>query len=403
MKTKLIYILTTFCYLSVGFAKPHHRSHHHHPVKVHKSKSVSRRHSGSTKSTNEIHLSKVSYAQLPGWQASDVQQSFKAFQNSCNVFFQKEPSKSVGTAKIKLKAADWYPACKASRGLTLPSSTETRRFFEKWFNPVEFKKSKPIDGLFTGYYMPEVEGSEQKTAVYNTPLYGLPDDLKKNHRGHNYFTRAEIDRGALQEKAPVLAWIHSPVERLFLEIEGAGVVKLPDGKNIYLGYAGENGASYTSISGLLIKKGLLNKDKASSTAIKNYLESHPQTMQALLQKNKSFVFFENLEEEKVLGANGITLTPGASLAIDRKWIPMGAPLWLDTKKPDENQIHDKDQPFQSLMIAQDTGGAIKGVVRGDVFWGWGKQATWLAEHMKNAGRYWLLLPKHLFTHGAVLV
>lgn len=183
-----------------------------------------------------------------------------------------------------------------------------------------------------------------------------------------------------------------------MEIEGAGVIQLPDGKNMYLGYAGENGAPYTSIGGVLIKKGIMTRDKASRNAIARYLENHPGKMNAILHQNKSFVFFQDVKQPMALGARGTALTPGYSLAIDNKWIPLGAPLWLSTRKPDLKK--EADTQFRRLMIAQDTGGAIRGLVRGDIYWGFGKKAAFLGEHMKNEGRYWLLLPKHTFMRVA---
>ena len=262
-------------------------------------------------------------------------------------------------------------------------------FFEKWFHPIEFEQKKPTHGTFTGYYMPQLKGSLTRTSQFNTPIYGLPSGRINLSR----YTREEIDNGSLGKKAPVIAWINSPVDRLFLEIEGSGVIKLTNGKSIYLGYAGENGAPYTSIGKVLIDKGIMTRDNASKPAIKRYLANHPSTASSLLHKNKSFVFFEHLKKPMALGAQGMALTPGYSLAVDKKWIPLGAPLWLDTKKPVAQQNNEKQ--FQRLMIAQDTGGAIRGFMRGDIYWGSGKIATFLGEHMKNEGRYWLLLPKNI--------
>jgi membrane-bound lytic murein transglycosylase A len=237
--------------------------------------------------------------------------------------------------------------------------------------------------------MPQIKGNLKRSAKYNTPIYGLP-----KHRYLTSYTREQIDRGALKKKAPVIAWIHSPAERLFLEIEGSGVIKLPNGKHLYLGYAGENGAPYTSVAKVMINNGLMSRHTASKKAIMRYLAHHPQQAKRILHKNKSFVFFEDLKKPMALGAQGMALTPGYSLAVDKKWIPLGAPLWLDTKRPDIKKQSNEKQ-LQRLMIAQDTGGAIRGFKRGDIFWGSGKLATFLGENMKNTGHYWLLLPKHI--------
>lgn len=348
-------------------------------------------------SRNNLNLKKVSFEELPGWNNADVKNSLLAFQTSCKVFLKQKPSHPVGSHYINLHAKDWHPACKAALLIDSISEATARTFFEKWFNPVEFaKKEKHIHSLFTGYYMPQLKGSLTRTEKYNTPIYGLPKDLK--WKKPNY-TREQIDNGVLKRKAPVIAWIDSPAERQFLEIEGSGVIKLTSGKNLYLGYAGENGAPYTSIGGVLIKNGIMTKHNASKRAIISYLKNHPSRANTILHRNKSFVFFENLKQPVALGVKGIALTPGYSLAIDRKWIPIGAPLWLATKSPQAQS--DKEKKFQRLMIAQDTGGAIRGLMRGDVFWGSGKKARFLGEHMKNEGRYWLLLPKHLFDRFSV--
>lgn len=354
---------------------------------------------------NNIALTKVSFEALPGWDKTDVKKSLSAFQVSCKTFLKQAPAHHVGSQHLDIRAKDWQPACKEASSIEVVDEDRAKIFFEKWFYPVEFAKHKPLNGLFTGYYMPLLKGSLTQTRKFNTPIYGLPNDLQWNN-GHRkakknlrYYTREEIDKGALKKKAPVIAWINSPVERLFLEIEGSGVVKLANGKHLYLGYAGENGARYTSIGSVLIKKGVMTKHNASKRGIKRYLKKHPAHVDTILHKNKSFVFFEHLKQPMALGAQGTGLTPGYSLAVDKKWIPLGAPLWLATKVP--NTQDDNEQKFQRLMVAQDTGGAIKGLMRGDIYWGSGKKATYLGEHMKNEGRYWLLLPKRVFNRLAV--
>ncbi|MCW8471156.1 MltA domain-containing protein [Fluoribacter gormanii] len=343
--------------------------------------------------SHNVALTKVSFEELPGWDTADVKKSLVAFQKSCETFLKQPPSHTIRTQHIKLKARDWHPACKAALALDSITDDSAKEFFEKWFRPIEFAQKKPVQGLFTGYYMPKIKGNLTKSPKYNTPIYGLP----KGKYSTSY-TREQIDNGALKKKAPVIAWIQSPAERLFLEIEGSGVIQLPNGENIYLGYAGENGAPYTSIAKVMINKGIMTRHNASKAAIIRYLESHPETAKTIIQKNKSFVFFEDLKEPMALGAQGMALTPGYSLAVDKKWIPLGAPLWLDTKRPAKDQASEKQ--FQRLMIAQDTGGAIRGFMRGDIYWGSGKFATFLGEHMKNEGHYWLLLPKHILNRLA---
>ncbi|WP_083503120.1 murein transglycosylase A [Legionella birminghamensis] len=339
---------------------------------------------------NKLAIKQIPFHQLPGWEDADVKKSLTAFKKSCETFLKKDPQHPVGSTQIDLKAKDWQPACRAALSIDAAYEEDARQFFEKWFYPIEFGKKEPVKGVFTGYYTPQVKGSLTRSQKYNTPIYGLPNDLR--WKRNTYYTREQIDKGVLNHKAPVIAWINSPVDRLFLEIEGAAVVKLNTGKDLYLSYAGENGAPYTSVGSVLIKKGIMNKDNASKKAIKRYLSNNPNKVNPILHQNKSFVFFQNLKKKAALGAQGMALTPGYSLAIDRKWIPLGAPLWLVTKVPDQNEQQQKQ--FKRLMIAQDTGGAIRGLVRGDIYWGASEKAAYLGEHMKNQGRYWLLLPKH---------
>jgi membrane-bound lytic murein transglycosylase A len=261
--------------------------------------------------------------------------------------------------------------------------------------------------------MPLLHGSLVKTSQYNVPIYGLPDNLitvdlslffpswehkrlvgrVEGQKLVPYYTRAEIDKGVLEKHAPIIVWTDSVFDRLNLEIEGSGVVQLPNGEQIYLGYASGNGAPYTAIGRVLIDQGVLTRDNASMQRIRHYLETHPNKMTSVINRNKSFVFFKILDEQIALGAQGVGLTGGYSLAVDRQWIPMGTPLWLSTTHPDKKH-HDKNV-LQRLMIAQDTGGAIRGMVRGDIYWGAGDRAERIAGNMRNQGKYWLLIPKHV--------
>lgn len=325
---------------------------------------------------------------------------------------RQDPDEEAGSHTIILKVKDWQPICKAALAIKSLNNHQARTFFQHWFVPVEFRKKLPVKGLFTGYYMPLLHGSMVKTAEFNVPVYGLPSDLitanlgefnqryrhqrlvgrLSGHRFVPYYDREKINQGAIKKTAPVLLWVNSAIDHLFLEIQGSGVVQLPDGKLVYVGYAGTNGAPYTPIGRVLIEKGVMTKKNASMQGIKAYLEAHPEEITPVINANKSFVFFKILKQTAALGAQGVALTPGYSMAVDRKWIPLGAPLWLDTTRPDKH--HQDKKILQRLMIAQDTGGAIRGMVRGDVFWGAGDNATDIAGRMKNHGRYWLLLPRH---------
>lgn len=355
----------------------------------------------------------ANFDRLPGWKSADLKKSLLTFQTSCRAFIKQNPDQIVGTEQIDLQVKDWQPACKAALKISPTAENEAKQFFEKWFTPVEFTDTGEKPGLFTGYYVPAIKGSYTKSKEFHVPLYGTPDDLVTADLGLffndfksrgivgrlegkkfvPYYTREQINNGALKGKARVLVWVNSPIDRLFLEIQGSGVIELENGNNLYIGYDAQNGKPYTAIAGVLIKKGVMTKDNASMQAIKRYLEAHPKQMDKVINQNKSFVFFRKMSYGAALGSQGVPLTPGYSLAIDKQWVPMGAPLWLNTTRPDSKNPN-KNKPMQRLMIAQDTGGAIRGKVRGDVFWGGGEKATLIAGHMKNQGHYWILLPKH---------
>lgn len=362
----------------------------------------------------EIHAIPVSFSELPGWDTTDASTSLTTFQTSCRVFLNQAPEKDVGSVHFPLKAKDWWPACRAALKLDKPTSVEAKTFFEAWFKPIKLEDTKPLEGIFTGYFVPIHQGSLKKTERYNVPIYGLPSNWVKfrlkdfdldlpdrrlvgrvdGHAIVPFHTREAINKGAISKVAPVLVWLDSQVDRLFLEIQGSGFINLTEGGEIFIGYAGENGAVYRSIAGVLIARGVMTRDNASMQKIKAYLKEHPEEMQEVLDKNESFVFFEKQKKAMAMGAQGVYLTPGYSMAIDRSWIPLGMPLWLNTTKPlADDPASAASEPFERLFIAQDTGGAIKGPIRGDVFWGTGEKAGAIAGHMKNKGVYWLLLPR----------
>ena len=364
-------------------------------------------------SKRDITLKPSAFSQLPNWQSANVKKSLSAFRLSCKTFLKQDPEKWVGSEHLAIQVKDWQPACRAAMQINSVTKQNAKEFFNTWFTPVEFYQGKPLTGLFTGYYMPLLHGSLTKTKQFNVPIYGLPNNLVTANLGlfkpdlNNrrivgrivgnkmvpFYTREEINTGAIDKVAPTLLWLDNPMDRVFLEIEGSGVIELVDGKRIYVGYAGENGAPYTSIASVLIQKGVLTKNNASSQNIREYLNDHPQEIDDVLNQNKSFIFFSQLKTHAAMGAQGVALTPGVSLAVDPKWVPYGTPVWLSTSVPNEELKN--NQPFNRLMVAQDTGGAIRGTVRGDTYWGSGKKATYIANHMQAQGRYWLLLPQHI--------
>lgn len=271
--------------------------------------------------------------------------------------------------------------------------------------------------MFTGYYEPELHASRVKSNAYRTPIYGLPDDLVSvdlglfksalhderitgrvdGHRLAPYATRAEIDAHGLAH-APVLLYADDPIAVFFLHIQGSGRVRLPDGPFLRLAFAGVNGRAYTPIGRTLIAQGALDRKDVSLQSIRTWLLAHPHAARAVMESDDSFVFFQEAPlGDPALGSpgsEGVPLTPGASLAVDPHLHPLGAPFFVAAIAPDPDAAK-PDRPLDRLLISQDTGGAIKGPVRGDVFWGFGSSAEAIAGRMKSHGQFFVLLPKRL--------
>lgn len=354
----------------------------------------------------------VSYQDLPNWgKLQTLKISFNVFRKSCQVLVKKDPKKLLNTDLVNLTVEDMLPACKRALSMHKPNAKQVEDYFQTWFQPLEVRQGDHSpEGLFTGYYAPLLHGSLEKTNKYNIPIYSLPKSLIrvdlskfdpesckktlvgriKDHEFLPYHDRQAINNGALKD-VPVLAWVDSRVDRQFLEIEGSGIIQLNNGKRMYVGYAGQNGLPYTALAGILIRQGLMTRDNASMQAIRSYFKDHPDKIDEYLHQNQSFVFFHKLKQNAALGAQGIPITAGYSLAVDRNYVPLGLPIWLSTTYQDKT--NDDPSSLNRLMIAQDTGGAIKGPIRGDVYWGPGDKAAYRAGHMRNPGRWWLLVPK----------
>ena len=358
----------------------------------------------------------VPFIALDGWAVDDHGAALNAFLRSCERFAKWPKQRSLGGRdRIGGSAADWLDVCRRAGGVTVAKPGLARHFFEQNFRAFAINHGGQKNGLFTGYYEPELNGSRSRQGPYTTPLYGLPKDLVKvdlgefseslkgkrivgrlTHDGvgdrlRPYYERDQIAAGALAGRGLELVFVDDPTDAFFLHIQGSGRVRLDDGGEMRLGYAGGNGRRYYAIGRELIKRGILTRENVSMQSIRAWLSNNPATGRALMEMNPSFIFFRELVGPGPLGAMGAPLTPGRSIAVDRGLMPLGAPIWLQSSHPGV----DPDQAAHSLnrlLIAQDTGGAIKGGVRGDVFWGHGADAAAIAGRMKNAGRWFLLLP-----------
>jgi membrane-bound lytic murein transglycosylase A len=353
-------------------------------------------------------LQAARWSDLPGWEEDDLAAAWPAFLQSCRGL--------VG----KSRWPDWKAVCEEAATLSGPNGPDEpniRRFFESRFTPHRLiRPDGSAQGLVTGYYEPLLRGSRARTAKYSRPVLGVPDDLLtidlssvspelkhlrlrgrlSGRRVIPYYSRAEIEERKAAQSHPekALLWVDDAVELFFLQIQGSGQVELPDGSRVRIAYADHNGHPYRSIGRVLAERGELPLEKTSMQGIQAWARANPSRLDELLDANPSYVFFHEMplanEEGGVTtgpqGALGVPLTPGRSLAVDPRHVPLGTPVFLSTTEPLS------DVPLARLMLAQDTGGAIRGAVRADFFWGFGAEAGARAGRMKQSGEMWVLLP-----------
>ena len=338
----------------------------------------------------------VGYEQLPGWREDDLTEALPALRSSCrSLRFQ----------------TGWREACVRLEALDSPDAARLRTFFASEFTAYRIASTDgATQGLVTGYYEPLLRGSRERRGPYQVPLYAPPDDLLtidlasvhpdlKNMRLRGrlegrrvvpYYSRAEIEDGKAPVSGKEIVWVDDPIEAFFLQIQGSGRVRLENGGMLRLGYADQNGLPYASIGRTLIERAELQPGEASMQGIKNWARAHPERLAGLLHRNPSYVFFKELPgadaAQGPIGALGVPLTAQRSIAVDPRFIPLGAPVFLATTWPA------REEPLARLVIAQDTGGAIRGAVRADFFWGFGPEAGEMAGKMRQEGRLWVLLP-----------
>jgi membrane-bound lytic murein transglycosylase A len=339
-------------------------------------------------------LRPASFDALPGWSEDAQSDAWTAFQRSCSA--------------LQLQSA-WQETCASAASVDGSDTAAVRGFFEQRFVPHQVVNSDgTVEGTFTGYYEPLIGGSRQRSTTNRYPIYGVPDDLLvvdlsevypeikhmrlrgrlEGRRVVPYYPRADIEAGKAAVHGRELVWTDDAVELFFLQIQGSGRVRLDTGETIRLSYADQNGHPYRSVGRLLVEQGELTLDQASMQGIKAWAARNPERLTQMLNQNASYVFFRETDAwpDGPTGALGVPLSAGRSLAIDPRAVPLGAPVFVSTTWPNT------DTPLRRLMLAQDTGGAIKGEVRGDFFWGMGDAAGELAGRMKQQGRLWVLYP-----------
>lgn len=357
---------------------------------------------------DKLILAEVKFENVPGWSGADHSVILPTFLRSCDVLEMKPLDQDMGKDPRMGKISDWVDICADARKIRPGNSVELQFFFQSRFVAYRASNNQENIGLFTGYYEPELDGRWGREGVFTVPVYSRPNDIVTaslgdyrpelagkqiagrilNNKLIPYNTRAEINNGALNGRGLEILWVDDPVALFFLHVQGSGRIKMADGSTVRIGYAGRNGRPYTSIGKELVKRGVMPLKDVTAPAIMDWLRTHPIAGQEVMNKNESFVFFRVIDGDGPLGAQGVPLTPGRSMAVDKRFIPYGVPIWLNTTDPLNEKL-----PLRRLMVAQDTGSAIKGPVRGDVFWGFGDDAALRAGVMKSRGEYYLILPR----------
>ena len=362
-----------------------------------------------------LRLAPVSFSQLPGWGQDDLAAAVGAFQRACAPILKRSNDAPIGPNAAYGRVQTWQDVCRHAGDLTPTGAVDdARHFFETEFTPYQVFAGQNDAGLFTGYYELEAKGSLTRQGTDQAPIFIRPDDLIdvdlgafapdlkgrrtagriRGNRLEPYPDRGQIMDGALSDRAIPVAYLDDPVDAFFMEIQGSGRIRLSDNSILRVGFSGQNGHAYTALGRELIRRGLMRREDVSMQSLRRYLTDHPKQRDELLRSNRSYVFFKPLiglkDDLGPLGADGTQLTPGRSLAVDRSFHGLGAPVYVDAADSDH-----RTQPVQRLLIAQDTGGAIRGPVRGDVFWGAGADAANRAGLMRAEGRMYVLLPKSL--------
>jgi membrane-bound lytic murein transglycosylase A len=365
----------------------------------------------------QVAYDPVPYKDVPGWAQDAHDQALYAFRRGCATFMalpvdkQKKhlqtPTQMQISPQKTINTADMQMVCQEAGRVGID---DARNFFETWFQPVQIRIGQTTTGRFTGYYEAELHGSLQRSPTYAYPLYGKPADMVQvrantfgqgvpaktlvgrveKGRLYPYYTRREIDaqqeaRLASGVMTPVF-WVDSAADAYILHVQGSGVVKLPDGQLRRVGYAANNGHKFTGIGALIARDNILPPGQRSMPAIREWMRANPVAAQALIAENDRYIFFRDTGEDGPFGAQGAVLTPMRSLAVDRSYVPLGVPVFVSTKHPDGGAMN-------MLMVAQDVGAAIKGAIRGDIFWGTGEAAFQDAGRMHAPGQLYILVPK----------
>ncbi len=338
------------------------------------------------KTKGDFRLIQEDFSNLSGWEEDDHKLALQAFLHSCRKFAKMPQSRQIGRQMIDLTPGDFRDVCDIAEVVKNMSAKQARNFFENWFRIFAVVSNKNgTNGTFTGYYEASLEGSMQKTGKFIYPIYGKP----KNFETFGDLTREQIEAGELKNSAPILLYTDNKVDLFFMQIQGSGRINLKDGRQVRLTFSARNRQPFIAISNQMYERGLLKKSEMNSAGVLQWLKSNPEKADEIMNLNPAYTFFEIFRGDYVVGSQGVPLTPEKSLAVDSDLLPLGLPFWLETSLKNSEG---KKERFEHLMIAQDTGSAIKGTVRGDIFFGYGKEAEDKAFYAAAQGKYFVLLP-----------
>lgn len=331
-----------------------------------------------------LTLEKADYVNFSGWQEENFEQFFDAFEASCWRLNFKQGEDWLHPSKLGGKVRQWQTVCATSGTVKSKDSKSKKRFFEQFFTPYLVKENGKETGLFTGYFEASLQGSRTQSEDYPYPVYQVPAGVVLDE---NFFTREEIDAGALKGKGFELLWVKDDVKLFFAHVQGSATVQMDDGTVTRIGFAAKTTHPYRAIGAYLRERGYLEKDNINAETIQAWLYMNANKRQQVFAYNPSYIFFRELERAGgPIGGQGVALTAQRSLAVDKSLIPYGVPIWLET-------THTKDNTaYARLMVSQDTGSAIKGAIRGDIFFGYGDEAEQSASYQNSEGRWFLLLP-----------
>ncbi|MBM3648511.1 MAG: murein transglycosylase [Alphaproteobacteria bacterium] len=331
-----------------------------------------------------VAMAPISFNEIAGWASDKHSEVLATFRLSCPKLTAKSDSRIATDGGYKtITTTEWKKICDAASAVRGGDDRAARVFFEENFRPLVVQSP----GKFTGYFEPKIRGSKAPSRLFTVPVYRRPPDLTDKP----FFTRAEIEQGALKGKGLEIAYVQDPVALFEVQVQGSGRIQLAEGGILNLGFDGSNNRPYTAIGTVLIEMGILTRENATWPAIRDSLRRSPQQAREVMRKNERYIFFRDTRTQGAIGAEGVALTAQRSMAVDTAFTPYGTPIWIDTARPVIRRPG-VTEPYRRLVIAQDAGAAIQGPARGDVFFGTGAQAAEWAGRMNSGGRAIVLVP-----------